>query len=563
MFLSAKTSITQDVELFGELLVSKYKNQGANTPPFLQLTNVPASNAFNPFGTTVRVSGVVQGAETLVQFSLEEQFVRPLLGVRGKLDTWQWEITALNARDFGSQVLTGQTNSAALNASLASADPNTALNPFRDGPMGSASLLGSIYGNTSVTNFSAESRIVDAFARGPLLQLPAGPLNAVVGAEYEDSSFNRGFDASRTARALFSELRIPLYAVEDERGARREVLAVQGAARYDHYSDFGSKTTGQAGFELRPIERLLLRGTYATAFKPPTLFQLGSPQTTFPTIVNDPKNGGATVAIQDVTGGNANLSPTTSTSSTLGFVWSPAQVRGLDLSATRWWSRTEGAIAFPLSDQFVVDNEASFPGRVIRDSAGQIVSVDRTFINFGVLHEDGVDVAASWTIPTQFGSFTPALAGTCVTRFDGPSTPGGASIDRLSHARARPPHRRQAHAVERARCRDRGRGERPGRARLRVACCNGRIVARAVRTRAETSVAEVRMASARRIVLRPALAWLLCAWAGCAVALDPALDIGQYAHTAWKIRDGFSRGSVITAFAQGADGYLWLGSESG
>jgi iron complex outermembrane receptor protein len=62
MFLSGKISITQDVELFGELLVSKYKNQGANTPPFLQLTNVPASNAFNPFGTTVRVSGVVQGA---------------------------------------------------------------------------------------------------------------------------------------------------------------------------------------------------------------------------------------------------------------------------------------------------------------------------------------------------------------------------------------------------------------------------------------------------------------------------------------------------------------------
>jgi iron complex outermembrane receptor protein len=300
--------------------------------------------------------------------------------------------------------------------------------------MGSASLLGSIYGNASVTNFSAESRIVDAFARGPLLQLPAGPLNAVVGAEHEHSSFNRGFDAGRTARALFSELRIPLYAVEDGRDGRREVLAVQGAERYDHYSDFGSKTTGQAGFELRPIERLLLRGTYATAFKPPTLFQLGSPTTTFPTLVNDPRNGGAAVAIQDVTGGNANLSPTTSTSSTLGFVWSPAQLRGLDLSATRWWSRMEGAIAFPLSDQFVVDNEASFPGRVIRDSTGQIVAVDRTFINFGVLHEDGVDVAASWTIPTQFGTFTPALAGTYVTRFDGPSTPGGASIDRLSHA---------------------------------------------------------------------------------------------------------------------------------
>jgi len=434
MFLSGNHRLTSDVELFAELLVTQYRNVGLNTPPFLQLTTVPASNAFNPFGAAVRVSGLVQGGETLVQFALDEQFVRPLLGVRGKLDTWQWEITALDARDFGSQVLTGQTNSAALNAALASSDPNTALNPFRDGPMGSASLLGSIYGRSSVTNFSAESRIVDAFARGPLLQLPAGPLNAVVGAEHEDSSFNRGFDAGRTARALFSELRIPLYAVEDGRGGRREVLAVQGAARYDHYSDFGSKTTGQAGFELRPIERLLLRGTYATAFKPPTLFQLGSPKTSFPSIANDPKNGGATVAIQDVSGGNANLRPTTSTSSTLGFVWSPAKVRGLDLSATRWWSRIEGAIAFPLSDQTVVDNEASFPGRVIRDSSGQIVAVDRTFINFGTLREEGVDVAVNWRIPTRFGIFTPALAGTYVTLFNGPSTPGGPSINRLSQA---------------------------------------------------------------------------------------------------------------------------------
>jgi signal transduction histidine kinase/ligand-binding sensor domain-containing protein len=71
------------------------------------------------------------------------------------------------------------------------------------------------------------------------------------------------------------------------------------------------------------------------------------------------------------------------------------------------------------------------------------------------------------------------------------------------------------------------------------------------------------MASQRRVVFRLALVWLLWAWAGCAVALDPALDIGQYAHTAWKIRDGFSKGRVITAFAQGSDGYLWLGTGLG
>ena len=48
----------------------------------------------------------------------------------------------------------------------------------------------------------------------------------------------------------------------------------------------------------------------------------------------------------------------------------------------------------------------------------------------------------------------------------------------------------------------------------------------------------------------------------CAFALDPSLDVSQYAHTAWRIRDGFSKG-ITTAFAQTADGYLWLGTEFG
>jgi hypothetical protein len=44
--------------------------------------------------------------------------------------------------------------------------------------------------------------------------------------------------------------------------------------------------------------------------------------------------------------------------------------------------------------------------------------------------------------------------------------------------------------------------------------------------------------------------------------LDPSLDISQYAHTSWKVRDGFTKG-VIVALAQGSDGYLWLGTEFG
>jgi signal transduction histidine kinase/ligand-binding sensor domain-containing protein len=48
----------------------------------------------------------------------------------------------------------------------------------------------------------------------------------------------------------------------------------------------------------------------------------------------------------------------------------------------------------------------------------------------------------------------------------------------------------------------------------------------------------------------------------CAFGLNPALDVSQYAHTAWHARDGFTRGQ-IQSIAQTSDGYLWLGTAFG
>ena len=55
---------------------------------------------------------------------------------------------------------------------------------------------------------------------------------------------------------------------------------------------------------------------------------------------------------------------------------------------------------------------------------------------------------------------------------------------------------------------------------------------------------------------------MLCAWCPQALALDPSLDVSQYAHTAWRIREGFPN-AHINALAQTSDGYLWLGTELG
>jgi len=58
------------------------------------------------------------------------------------------------------------------------------------------------------------------------------------------------------------------------------------------------------------------------------------------------------------------------------------------------------------------------------------------------------------------------------------------------------------------------------------------------------------------------LTCLLLLWSSHAFALDPTLDINQYAHKSWKIREGFLDG-IITCIAQTPDGYLWLGTELG
>jgi len=74
--------------------------------------------------------------------------------------------------------------------------------------------------------------------------------------------------------------------------------------------------------------------------------------------------------------------------------------------------------------------------------------------------------------------------------------------------------------------------------------------------------AALRLAVAGLRTVSILLASVLLAWGSGSYALDPALDVTQYAHSVWKIRDGFSKGT-LTSIAQTPDGYLWLGTEFG
>src|SRR5262249_10742964 len=114
------------------------------------------------------------------------------------------------------------------------------------------------------------------------------------------------------------------------------------------------------------------------------------------------------------------------------------------------------------------------------------------------------------------------------------------------HARARAPNRGAARAVEPSWSRNRGRAQGSRDRGLSQVVSRGMMPSHG------------RHAVARGLVL----ASLLLAGSPCAFALDPALDVSQYVHTSWRVRDGFAKGA-IHAIAQTPDGYLWLGTDFG
>ena len=70
-------------------------------------------------------------------------------------------------------------------------------------------------------------------------------------------------NAGRDAYAAFADVELsPI-----------EAVLLTGAVRYDHYGDFGGKTTWRAGARFEPVEGFALRGTISTGFKAPSLQQ--------------------------------------------------------------------------------------------------------------------------------------------------------------------------------------------------------------------------------------------------------------------------------------------------
>jgi iron complex outermembrane recepter protein len=446
IYAQGHIDITTSVQLFTELMfsyVQEYDKLGPQTlfgyPPFQEYT-VSASNPYNPFGTAVGVSDAFPSISQ--SFNFNTTFFRPLIGARGTvLDNWHWEVTGFQSTDWTRESMPNYiVDQTGLQNALNSSDPSVALNPFVSGSPGAG--IQSFYSD-GFQKYSGQDQTLQGLVNGTVFRLPSGPVSVALGGEYDRGKLdldavNDGYDPlntretyRRTSYAIFGEARVPI--VGGRGGSSPgDILAVTVAGRRDHYSDFGSKTSPQFGIEWRPTDSLLLRGTYADAFKAPGLFDLYTPDVINQTVVTDPITG-KQVFVNTTGGGNPQLQALTGLSRTFGLVYTSHMIPNLRIAVTNWMI-DENKVIESVPAQYILDNESAFPGRVTRDSSGTITTVQDTLINFGSIHVAGVDYQLNYAYHSSFGVWSPSLNVSQTYRYTEALSAGSPTIDAVSYA---------------------------------------------------------------------------------------------------------------------------------
>jgi iron complex outermembrane recepter protein len=281
----------------------------------------------------------------------------------------------------------------------------------------------------------------DATLSGDVAPLPAGTMQYAAGYQFRNEKLQlspsaallsgdiaglggatKPINESRNVNAVFGELNIPV--IKD--------LDLNLAARYDDYSDVGSTTNWKANARWQPTQQLLLRGSYGTGFRAPTLSNVYDPLTNQSSAtIQDPVTG-FVGQVNEITGGNRNLKPETSTQGSLGLVFQPLPSLAV---AVDWFNiQVKNTISQP-STQSVLDLAASgvapFVDQVVRDAAGNIDQVVNIPGNNGTINTQGFDGDIRYREKLGPGVLNVSLNGTYYTKFN-QSAPGVGTTQKVA-----------------------------------------------------------------------------------------------------------------------------------
>lgn len=231
-----------------------------------------------------------------------------------------------------------------------------------------------------------------------------------------------------------------------------ELLEVRAAGRYSDYDNFGNTSNFSAGFQWKPISDLKIRGNYNEGFRAPTIQDLFRGRSdSFPAL-SDPCSGGtfgsfaiqtaatqancrngvqgipgvpatytapgagngqANQQIRITLGGEPTLVPEESKSYTLGMIYSPEYIDGLNLSLDYWKIEIEKRLvatrgAGVILTQCYRDSDPVACARIVRNpTTGEITDLIATNENAGAIDTRGFDFGVDYRLPEfDFGKFS-------------------------------------------------------------------------------------------------------------------------------------------------------------
>ncbi|MST94459.1 MAG: TonB-dependent receptor [Pedosphaera sp.] len=209
------------------------------------------------------------------------------------------------------------------------------------------------------------------------------------------------------------------------------LLILNASARYEKISSGATAKDPKIGFKWQPVNRdLTVRGTYAKGFIAPSIFNLfGPPQGNSPTFTVQQgtitsSGGGTGVNVTGQFGGNTSelsnpaLQPSESYSKTLGVVYSPKFLKGLNLSLDYYFVKqnkvgnidytsiykdlNKSGAASPYASTFIFADGSKLasnaPNQITSTNIGGIaVAVNPA----GEQYTDGLDFAVDYNVPSS------------------------------------------------------------------------------------------------------------------------------------------------------------------
>ena len=425
--------ISDSLELWGEFMYteSSFDNEGAPAPWSLSsATGASSPHAPDLAGGTLtglRYRSFELGNLTLTQ---EKEALRGLLGLRGKIGEWDWETAAMYIETNLDVDWSGIADAGAITTAII----DGSFNPFAPA-YASGATSGGVYDNEKALKqaaTNASERFEETFHSedlkigGPLFELPAGEVKALLGLEFRsetvDVSVDQAildgntlgklvgalpFSAERDVVSIFAESLIPLIRANGNH-ATHPFLDLQLGLRYEGYKDSSGGLNNdynalvyKAGLTCRPTDSITIRGNYGTAFRAPTLAESFSSE--WGSLVYDDTTG-STLPYERVFtqyGANSELDPEESRTLNLGITFEPKPNEGVRASIEYYYIQTKNVIS--TNGQALVDMNT--PGAVFRNPDDTLWFVFAQRFNAAKLRTDGLEYELSYRQPTSEGSW--------------------------------------------------------------------------------------------------------------------------------------------------------------